>query len=207
MYMSVHGLQLLKQFEGCRLTAYWDVKGYSIGYGHFGVPAGMTITQEYADKLLIEDLRKYENAVDNLGLSLTQGQFDALVDFAYNCGIGNLKSLTNNGKRTLDIIRAKIPEYVRAGGVVDKGLVARRSAELRMFDSQQTLADTYYPKYDGTAKTLNAAFKELGIEDSSLEHRKRIAIVNMYNGKYTGTKEQNNWMLGLLKAGELRKCD
>lgn len=44
--MSKAGLSLLKSFEGCSLSAYYDVKGYSIGYGHFGAKKGETITQK-----------------------------------------------------------------------------------------------------------------------------------------------------------------
>lgn len=200
MYMSIHGLQLLKLFEGCRLTAYWDVKGYSIGYGHFGVPKGTVITQEYAEKLLKEDLAKYEKAVNELGYTLTQGQFDALVDFAYNCGIGNLKSLTNNGKRTLDIVAAKIPLYNKEGGVVNKGLVNRRAKELEMFNKVEPKGN-YFPKYEGDAKTLNKALADLGYDNSYI-YRKSIALCNNIID-YKGSAEQNTRMLELLKAGQL----
>lgn len=201
MRMSDHGLQFLKKFEGCRLTAYWDVKGYSIGYGHFGVNKGDTITQEQAVTLLVEDLKKYETAVNSLGYNLTQGQFDALVDFAYNCGIGNLKSLTNNGRRTLDIIRSKIPLYNKAGGVVNKCLVNRRAGEIVLFDSK--INDVFFPAYTGEATTIIKALNEMNV-DSSYSYRKEIAIENDITD-YKGSAAQNHYMIELLKAGQLRK--
>ena len=96
--ISEHGLQLIKKFEGCRLTAYWDVNGYSIGYGHHAsdITKGMKITQAVADEFLKKDVEKFEKSVNNLKYDFNQNQFDALVDFAYNCGAGNLLRLTAN---------------------------------------------------------------------------------------------------------------
>ena len=66
--ISEAGLQLIKKFEGCRLQAYWDVNGYSIGYGHHGVDVakGMSITQKVADDFLKMDVEKFEKAVNDL---------------------------------------------------------------------------------------------------------------------------------------------
>lgn len=135
--MSLKGLQLLKSFEGCRLTAYWDVNGYSIGYGHHAsaITKGMSITQKEADEFLKKDLAKFEKAVNALKYDFNQNQFDALVDFAYNCGAGNLLRLTANNTRTIKEIGHKITAYCKAGGVKLPGLVKRRNAELALFNT------------------------------------------------------------------------
>lgn len=134
--ISERGLQLLKAFEGCRLEAYWDVNGYSIGYGHHAasIKKGDKITQSKAIEYLKKDLAKFEKAVNALKYDFTQGQFDALVDFAYNCGTGNLKKLTANNTRTLAQISAKLPEYCHAGGFPIASLKNRRLAEKKLFD-------------------------------------------------------------------------
>ena len=137
--MSLKGLQLLKSFEGCRLTAYWDVDGYSIGYGHHAkaITKGMTITQREADEFLLKDVAKFEKAVNALKYDFNQNQFDALVDFAYNCGAGNLLKLTANNTRSIQQISYKIPAYCKAGGVKLMGLVKRRNAEKMLFDTPE----------------------------------------------------------------------
>ncbi len=135
--ISAKGLQLLKQFEGCRLTAYWDVNGYSIGYGHHAkdITKGMTIDQNAADEFLKKDVAKFEKAVNALKYEFNQNQFDALVDFAYNCGAGNLLKLTANNTRSIQQISYKIPAYCKAGGVRLMGLVRRRNAEQELFNT------------------------------------------------------------------------
>lgn len=142
--ISQAGLQLIKNFEGCRLTAYkpvpWE-KYWTIGYGHYGpdVKQGQTITQDQADKMLINDMGRYESFVNNpayvpLTAQLNQNQFDALVSFCYNCGQGSLQKLCKG--RTLAQIADKIPEYNKAGGKVLAGLVRRRKAELELFNKK-----------------------------------------------------------------------
>lgn len=140
--ISQTGLKLIKNFEGCRLTAYKPVpteKYWTIGWGHYGpdVKAGMTISQAQADSMLIADLAKYEAYVNNavyvpVTAKLNQNQFDALVSFCYNCGAGNLKKLCTD--RTVEQIAASITKYNKAGGNVLAGLVRRRQAELDLFN-------------------------------------------------------------------------
>lgn len=137
MKISEKGLAMLKKFEGCKLTAYWDVNGYSIGYGHHSadIKKGDKITKEKAEEFLRLDLAKFERAVEsyNTKYHFTQNEFDALVDFTYNCGVGNLRNLTKNGTRTKAQIKAYLPQYNKAGGKVNAGLVKRRNAELVLF--------------------------------------------------------------------------
>jgi GH24 family phage-related lysozyme (muramidase) len=136
MHISQRGIALIKQFEGCRLTAYKPVpteQYWTIGYGHYGadVAPGSAISQAQAEMYLIADVTKYEKAVNALGIPLNQNQFDALVSFAYNCGIGNLKRLCTG--RTPSQIAEKMVEYNKGGGKVLTGLVKRRQAEQTLF--------------------------------------------------------------------------
>lgn len=137
--LSANGLNLIKSFEGCKLTAYKCVpteKYYTIGYGHYGsdVKAGMTITLKRAEELLLQDCQKFVNHVNTYmdKYNFNQNQFDALVSFAYN--IGNIKQLTANGTRTIAQISAKITAYNKSGGKVLNGLVKRRAKEKELFD-------------------------------------------------------------------------
>ena len=142
MKTSNNGLNLIKRFEGCHLTAYKDPVGIpTIGYGHIkGVKMGMKITQAQADAYLKEDVVSAEKAVSKYSYPYTQDQFDALVSFTYNCGAGNLAKLTNNGTRTLAQISARIPAYNKAGGKELRGLVNRRAAEKALCDTYLTQA-------------------------------------------------------------------
>jgi len=141
MQMSQEGIDaLLKKFEGCKLKAYrCPANVCTIGYGHTsaaGAPAvadGMTITQKQADDILRRDLVKYETAVFNMVKQpLTQHQFDVLVDFAYNAGVGNLQSSTLLKKvnaAQFDAVPAELMKWTKGGGKVLAGLVKRRQAE------------------------------------------------------------------------------
>lgn len=133
MKTSSKGIELIKSFESCQLTAYKCPAGvWTIGWGHTaGVAEGQTITQTQADALLALDLEKYEKYVINTGLALNQNQFDALVSFTYNCGAGNLKKLIAN--RTLAEIAEAILLYNKSNGVKLSGLVRRRQAERELF--------------------------------------------------------------------------
>jgi lysozyme len=141
MQMSQEGIAaLLKKFEGCRLTSYrCPANVCTIGYGHTsaaGSPTvvdNMKITQKQADDILRQDLVKYETGVHNMVTQpISQNQFDVLVDFAYNAGIGNLKSSTllkkvNAGQ--FDAVPAELMKWTKGGGKVLPGLIRRRQAE------------------------------------------------------------------------------
>jgi GH24 family phage-related lysozyme (muramidase) len=133
MNISKVGIELIKKFEGCVLFGYKDPVGVpTIGYGHTGgVVVGQRITQEKAEQLLKQDLKRFEDAVNNLGLKLNQNQFDALVSFAYNVGPGNLKKLVEG--RSLTQVSDAICLYCKAGGKTLNGLVKRRNAEKDLF--------------------------------------------------------------------------
>ena len=133
-------LEMIKQFEGCRLTAYKCPAGvWTIGYGHTaGVKEGQTITQAQADAFLISDCQKFADYVDNpayvpITAGLNDNQRDALISFAYNCGAGNLKTLCKG--RTAAQISSAILLYNKAGGIVLPGLTKRRRAEQKLFNT------------------------------------------------------------------------
>ena len=137
MKTSQQGINLIKQFEGVRLTAYKCPAGvYTIGYGHTrGVQRGMKITEEEASAYLTADLRNSEKAVERYDsiYHWNQNEFDALVSFTFNCGAANLRSLLRNGRRNRSQIAATLPLYRKAGGKVLKGLERRRAAEKALF--------------------------------------------------------------------------
>lgn len=144
MRASENGINLIKQFEGCRLTAYQDSVGvWTIGYGWTqpidGKPVakGMTITQQKANHLLTEGVAQYENGVTNLvTVSLNQNQFDALVDFAYNLGVNALKGSTLLKKLNAGDYAGAANEFTKwnkAGGKELAGLTRRREAEKSLF--------------------------------------------------------------------------
>ena len=141
MNYSSNGLTLTKNFEGLRLTAYRDCDGIlTIGYGHTGadVHEGQTITEPEAEALLLRDMQTAIAAVNELvKVPLTQGQFDALVDFCFNAGQGSLRGSTllkmvNRGD--FAGAAAQFGLWVYAGGQVEPGLVDRRKAEMEMFE-------------------------------------------------------------------------
>lgn len=137
------GLLLIKNFEGCRLKAYKPVPTetyWTIGWGHYGpdVKEGQTITQAQADAMLLTDVQRYADAVDNpancpLTAQLNANQRDALISFTYNCGAGSLRTLCKN--RSLTQIRDAMALYTKSGGKDLPGLVRRRKAEQELFDT------------------------------------------------------------------------
>ncbi|MDD7596387.1 MAG: lysozyme [Prevotella sp.] len=131
-------IQKLKEFEGLRLVAYKPTKAerwYTIGYGHSAadVRQGMRITVEKAEELLRRDLFFVEKFVNGIPKIKTQGQFDALVSFTYNVGVGNLKRSTLLKKIMHDASTAEIQrefmKWVNSGGKKLDGLVKRRRWE------------------------------------------------------------------------------
>lgn len=141
MKINDEGLNLVKSFEGCHLTAYRCPAGVlTVGYGHTGkvdgkaIFDGLTITEEKATELLKQDLQKFENAVVNcsaLAFEPNENQFSALVSFAFNCGAGNLKTLVKD--RSAAVVAEKILLYNKSNGQVLNGLTRRREAERELF--------------------------------------------------------------------------
>ena len=132
-------IQAIKQFEGLRLKAYRCPAGiWTIGYGHTrGVKVGQQITRAQADSLLVGDLLPYVQYVNKLGVCKTQGQFDALVDFAYNLGMAALSSSTLLQRIRINADDATICKefrrWVYSGGKILAGLKKRREWECKQW--------------------------------------------------------------------------
>jgi len=139
MKLSENGKKLIKKFEGCRLKAYKCPAGVlTIGYGHTkGVTSNQIITQAEADRLFDEDIKTFENAVNSLvKVPLTQNQFDALVSFTFNLGIGALKNSTLLRLLNKGDYRGASQQFglwVHVGKIVLHGLVVRREEEKKLF--------------------------------------------------------------------------
>lgn len=139
-------LDLVMRFESCRLNAYWATadeqrRGIAtIGWGATGpdVRIGMSWTQLQADTRLFNDLKSFGIGVDHelSGTPTTQGQFDALVDFAYNCGMeaeetSTLLKLHRAGD--YEGADAEFAKWNHQSGVVLAGLTRRRAAEAALY--------------------------------------------------------------------------
>lgn len=167
MKISTTGLNLIKSFEGCRLTAYKCPAGvWTIGYGHTGnVKSGQKITQAKADAYLKSDLAKFEKHVTSYDKKYkwTQNEFDALVSFAYN--VGSITQLTANGTRTKKQISEKILAYDKAAGKTLAGLTRRRQAEKALFDKPVAKKSTTATKKSTTLKKGDKIRIKAGAKD------------------------------------------
>lgn len=140
-------VSLIKTFEGLSTTAYVCPSGeLTIGYGHTdGVKKDDVITKEGADRLLRLDLIKLSKRVINLlHHSVNQNQFDALVSFAFNTGIGNFSKSTLLKKVNIGDFTAAAQEFLKwdkarqnsTGKMIQlEGLTRRRQAEKRLFEA------------------------------------------------------------------------
>jgi lysozyme len=137
-------VELVQSFEGCRLAAYPDPgtggDPWTIGWGTTGpdIHRGLVWTQQQADDRFAADLAKFAGKVSTMleGFATTQGQFDALVSFAYNLGLGNLSSSTLLKKhRARDYAGAagEFGKWNKAAGKVMAGLTRRRAAESALY--------------------------------------------------------------------------
>jgi lysozyme len=142
---------LTREFEGCKLAAYQDTGGiWTIGYGSTLMPdgdrvkEGDTITQDQADDMLRRGVRRFSGYVDNLlNVSrLTQGQYDALTDFCYNRGPGNMQR-----SRVFRLVKQNPDDPAILGAFLDRentidrrgnvlpGLIRRRKAEAALYST------------------------------------------------------------------------
>lgn len=146
MEISNNGLNLIKKWEGCYLTAYQDIVGvWTIGYGTTNsdfeitltrIKRGLIISQAIADKWLLKSIKaKYEPKVNKYQkiYNFNQNEYDALVSFCYN--IGSIDQLTKNGTRTKEQIKEHWLAYCNAGGKQVQGLLNRRKDELNLFNT------------------------------------------------------------------------
>jgi lysozyme len=142
MKTSRNGIELIKSHEGLRLEAYPDPatggEPWTIGYGHTGgVNEGDVIDIEEAERLLRQDLERFERCVSEcVKVDIIQPQFDALVCFAFNVGCGNLR-----GSTLLKLVNtedfegaaAQFGRWNKAAGKVMAGLTKRRAEEAELF--------------------------------------------------------------------------
>ncbi len=143
--ISQSGLDLIKQFEGLRLSPYLDVAGVpTIGYGSTYCICGdkitlnsKPITQEIAEFTLKINSKIYQDAVNKfVTVEINQNQFDALVSFCYNLGVKNLQNSTLVKKINAGDIQGaglEFGKWVYAGGKIVPGLVNRRNKEKMLF--------------------------------------------------------------------------
>lgn len=142
-------LEFISQWEGFSAKAYWDAPGkvWTCGYGHTRqVTKDTTCTKAKAREWMKADCAAIVRFLDAEDLNITQQQFDALVDFAYNVGLGNLRKST-----LLRLVRHSSPKeavmdefrkWTKAGGKVMKGLAIRREGEAMLYGSGK------YPSHD-----------------------------------------------------------
>jgi GH24 family phage-related lysozyme (muramidase) len=186
--ISQAGLDLIKSFEGLRLEPYYcSSRVLTIGYGSTGphVKEGMKITKEEAEKLLLKDVSRFEDGVNKLiNIPLTQQQFDALVSFAFNCGIGALEESTlrrrlNSGEDPNTVAREELKRWTNDGLT---GLVRRRKAETDLFCSSGSLKS----KVIDIRSSQQTWFKKEPIPSSELPNDK---LAKVHQGRdYKGCK-------------------
>ena len=145
MKTSQTGLDLIKRYEGVRRKPYKCPAGlWTVGVGHLigdglSLPDSWNRTLEATeiDALLAKDVARFERGVARyISTRLTQGQFDALVSFSFNLGLGTLQRSTlrqkiNRGDK--DGAIQSLLKYNKAGGKVLRGLDLRRKAEAALF--------------------------------------------------------------------------
>lgn len=133
------GLELIKSFEGLRLQAYRDAVGvWTIGYGSTGahVKPGLVITEADAERLLQEDLERFEKGVAESAPNATDNQFAAMVSLAFNVGVAGFKRSTVLRKHNAGDHMGAASAFAmwnKAGGRVLRGLTRRRAAEAQLY--------------------------------------------------------------------------
>ena len=154
MKISQKGIDLIREFEGCKLRAYLCPAGvWTIGIGHTkGVKKGMVITQQQAEAFIKDDIKPIETLLNSMGINYTQNQFDALASFIFNLGQGNFESSTMYkyivAKKSDIEITDQMVKWHNAGGKPLLGLKKRRCEEANMFLEK----DVYYVDTLGNIK-------------------------------------------------------
>ena len=211
--ISKTGIDLIKEFEGCHLTAYRDEVGVlTIGYGITNadksitgtvIKSGLKISQSTAEKWLEESLnKKYLPLVMKYDTRYgwNQNEIDALTSFAYN--IGSIDQLTANGSRSRAIIAKKMLEYNKAGGTIYRGLTRRREAERKLFLTPEEEKEVKDIKKKGhfsnnkNAKTLSEFLHNRGY--GAGEHNLRLIAAENWDNLRKA-------MFELANTGDLKK--
>lgn len=145
MTINDKGIGLIKEFEGCKLKAYQDVKGvWTIGYGSTLYPNGNAvhegdeITQQQAEDMLKHHVKQTADIISiYIKSSLTSNQFSALCVLAYNIGAGafrlsTLLKMVNSNPNDQNI-KSEFLKWNKSGGKVYPGLTRRRQAEADLY--------------------------------------------------------------------------
>lgn len=153
MTTSNQGKNLIKEAEGLRLEAYRCPAGVpTIGWGHTkGVKMGQSITLAMAEDLLVEDIGPIERILNSMNINFRQEQFDALVSWIFNLGVGNFRNSTMY-KRILENagdeeITDQLIKLTYSGKQQLAGLIKRRVAEANLFIG--------YPRYKVSKGKIN----------------------------------------------------
>jgi len=139
MLIGKNGIDLIRTWEGMKLTAYRDVAGIlTIGIGHTGpdVTEGLKITQKQAEDLFMRDIEWVESVLQRVMVPLTHNMFDALCAWVYNIGANAAKTSTLLVELNLGHywkIPSELAKWNRSGGKVVQGLINRRQAEIELF--------------------------------------------------------------------------
>jgi len=174
--ISKQGIDLVKSFEGCVLVGYPDVGGVpTVGYGSTGpdVYIGMKITQEEAERRLAEELQYFEKGVsESVKVPINQNEFDALVSFSFNVGLGAFKQSTLlrllNDRADKDIVAAEFLRWNKVNGKPVEGLTRRRKAEQALFLTKvkhPQLATSILAEQDTWLKRRPVQSSELAAEE------------------------------------------
>ncbi|MDA9470548.1 lysozyme [Enterococcus sp. 5H] len=216
MKISQNGRNLIKKWEGLRLSAYQDSVGvWTIGYGHTkGVYAGMTISEMQANAFLDEDIKTHAVGIFKyVTVQLNQNQFDALVSFHFNLGpyiLANSQLLIYINSKNWTSAANEMKRYVYAGGQILQGLVNRRNDEVTLFLKAASPAQGSYiafgkyvtitkkgynlwSSFDWVKKdTTDKLFNETYIAKGYYNHSNGSRYYSLYD-------EANGWM-GYLNA-------
>lgn len=145
MKLNQAGIDLIKQFEKCSLKAYPDPATgghpWTIGWGHTGsdVQPGAVWTQELCDATLLSDTNSTcSQLAPHIKTQLNDNQFSAVVSLAFNAGAGNIIKSTLlkliNADKLVEAAN-EFPKWDKAAGKVMQGLLTRRLAEQKLFNS------------------------------------------------------------------------
>jgi len=141
MQISYRGIELIKSYEKCKLTAYLPTPNdvWTIGWGTtgFGIHQGLSIMQETADNWFARDLQKFSNGVSAVvSTQTTQLEFDAMVSLAYNIGLANFEKSTVLKQHNAGMFteaEAAFALWNKQKGKVLNGLTKRRETEAKLY--------------------------------------------------------------------------
>lgn len=181
MKTSENMIVIIKKFEGLRLKAYKCPAGvYTVGYGHTeNVYADSEISELMADQILRKDLEKFEKIINDLDLPLLQCEFDALVSFVFNVGIGNFNKSTLKKlllQKKFFYAAKEFDKWVFANGKKLLGLQNRRNKERKIFEGRY-LEDYQDSELDSLIENLSDDLKHSKSEIKKSEYQKNIAYL------------------------------